>query len=236
MKDYRIKKSVDVHDVDYNGVARTSAILQYLQSAAEAQLTENGMSYDELKGQGRAFILSKIRLEVTSALGVGIPVSAITFPCDSRGYSFLRCFALECDGKIVARAASLWALIDTDNRSLVRVNDFELGLDTLPANDLVPERIRLPENMSRVGEYTVRYSDIDRNRHMNNTRYPDIYSHFLPLDKKMITNITVSYLNEAKMGDTLTVMRGEEDGAFYFRTLLPSGKINSEAQIVISDI
>lgn len=236
MKDYRIKKAVALHDVDFNSVARTSAILQYLQSAAEAQLTENGMSYDSLKDRRRAFILSKIRLEVTAPLHVGAPISVITFPSDSRGYTFLRCFALECGGEVVARAASLWALIDTGSRSLVRVEDFNLGLPTLPPIDLIPKRIKLPDNMSAVGEYVVRYSDIDRNEHMNNTKYLDVYSHFLPMENRMIKEVTVSYMNEAKMCDALTVLRGEYGGAYYFRTLLPDGRVNSEAEITVREL
>ena len=38
---FRKQIEVDVHDVDFNGVAKTSSILRYLQSAAEGQLTAN---------------------------------------------------------------------------------------------------------------------------------------------------------------------------------------------------
>jgi acyl-CoA thioesterase FadM len=47
--DYRIKCEVNVHDVDYNGVAKTSSILRYIQTAAQCQLTNGGMSYDNLR-------------------------------------------------------------------------------------------------------------------------------------------------------------------------------------------
>ena len=33
MQDYRMKTEVDVHDVDFNGVAKTSSILKYIQTA-----------------------------------------------------------------------------------------------------------------------------------------------------------------------------------------------------------
>ena len=56
--EYRMKTEVDVHDVDFNGVAKTSSIMKYIQSAAQCQLTEGGMSYDNLKSNNRAFILS----------------------------------------------------------------------------------------------------------------------------------------------------------------------------------
>lgn len=234
--EYRMKTEVDVHDVDFNGVAKTSSIMKYIQSAAQCQLTEGGMSYDNLKNSNRAFILSRVKLEILKPLCAHAPLTAVTYPCESRGYSFLRCYQLESDGEVVARAISVWALIDTENRSLVRVNDFNLGLPTLPQNGLVLGAMKLPSNMTDIGGYGVHYGDVDQNRHMNNTKYPDMYSNFLPLGGKMIRSITINYSNEAQIGEKLRVQRGEENGFYYFRTMRSDGKVNSEAQIELCDI
>ena len=234
--EYRMKTEVDVHDVDFNGVAKTSSIMKYIQSAAQCQLTEGGMSYDNLKSNNRAFILSRVKLEILKPLRAYTPLTAVTYPCESRGYSFLRCYQLESDGEVVARAISVWALIDTESRALVKVNDFNLGLPTLPQNGLVLGAMKLPSNMTDIGGYGVHYGDVDQNRHMNNTKYPDMYSNFLPLTGKMIRSITISYSNEAQIGEKLRVQRGEENGLFYFRTVRSDGKVNSEAQIELCDI
>ena len=193
-------------------------------------------SYDSLKKNNRAFILSRVKLEVLRPLRAYAPLTAITYPCESRGYSFLRCYALESDGEIVARAISVWALIDTESHALVRVNDFDLGLPTLPKNDLVLAQMKLPSNLIDVGGYGVHYGDVDQNRHMNNTKYPDMYSNFLPLQGRMIRSITINYSSEAQMGEKLRVQRGEEGGIIYFRTVRGDGRINSEAQIELCDI
>lgn len=234
--EYRIKTEVDIHDVDFNGIAKTSSIMKYIQTAAQCQLAENGKSYDELRQNNRAFILSRLKLEVLKPLRAYAPLTAVTYPCDSRGYSFLRCYALESDGEIVARAISVWALIDTETRSLVKVNDFDLGLPTLPKNEIILGAMRLPSTLTDIGGYGVHYGDVDQNMHMNNTKYPDMYSSFLPLGGKMIRSITINYSSEALMGEKLRVQRAEEDGYFYFRTVRSDGKVNSEAQIELCDI
>lgn len=236
MQDFRTNMIVDIHDVDFNGVARTSALMKYIQNAAQTQLTVNGMSYDELRAKNRAFILSRIKMEFTDAPRAYEPLTAITFPCNSRGYSFLRCYKLKKDGITIGRAVSVWALIDTDTHGLVRVNDFDLGLETYDPLDIPLSRIIIPSNISDVGTYTVTYSDTDQNMHMNNTRYPDMYSNFLPMHKKRIESITISYANEAKMGDNLKVQRGECDGIYYFRTIRSDGKVNTEAEIKLCEI
>jgi len=43
MRFYEKKIEVDVHDVDYNGTARASSLMKYIQSAAQTQLTESGL-------------------------------------------------------------------------------------------------------------------------------------------------------------------------------------------------
>lgn len=236
MNYYSRKLSVDVHDVDYNGIARASALMRYIQSAAQSQLTDNGMSYDQLKARHKAFILSRIKMEFPEEVRAYEQLTAETFPCESRGFSFLRCYQLIRDGITVGRAAAVWALIDTDDRSLVRVNDFELGLETYTPLDISLGRIVMPKDMARVGKYMVSYGITDQNRHMNNTTYPDMYSSYLPLDGYRIESITVSYLNEAPIGELLTVERGESDGYYYFRTVREDGKVNSEAEIKLAKI
>jgi len=234
--EYRMKTEVDVHDVDYNGVAKTSSIMKYIQTAAQCQLTEGGMSYDQLKSNNKAFILSRVKLEVLKPLPAYTPLTAVTYPCESRGYSFLRCYELECDSEVVARAISVWALIDIESRGLIKVNDFDLNLPTLPPNQLVLRAMKLPSTLTDIGGYGVHYGDVDQNKHMNNTKYPDMYSNFLPLQGKMISSITINYSAEAQIGEKLRVQRAEENGYFYFRTIRSDGKINSESEIKLRDI
>lgn len=236
MQCYKRQIEVDEHDLDFNGVARASALMRYIQSAAQYQLAENGLSYELLKSKKRAFILSKITMEFSEEIHAFDHLNATTFPCESRGYSFLRCYTLEKNGITVGKAASIWALIDTDTHALVRVNDFDLGLDTYTPLDLSPGRIIMPSHMSRVGTYAVTYGTVDQNRHMNNTCYPDMYSTFLPMEGKRIDRITINFLNEAPMGDTLTVMCAVQDDFYFFRTVRSDGKTNTEAEIHLTDL
>ena len=236
MEYYTKEFEIDTHEVDFNGVARTSALMRIMQSTAEAQLTDNNLSYDELKGKKRAFVLSRMRMEFTAPLHVSDKVFGSTFPCHSRGYSFLRCYQLTSNGIAVGRAISVWALVDTDTRALVKVNDFELGLTTYDPLDYEMTRFAVPKTLFEVGKYRVDYSMTDRNRHMNNTRYPDMYATFLNMEGKRIAELTVNYVNEAPMGELLTVYRANCDDVWYFRTVREDGKVNSEAEIRLTDI
>ena len=233
---YSKKIEVDIHDVDPNGVARLSSLMRYIQGAAQSQLTDNGKSYENLRDMKRAFILSRIKLEFRESVHAYEKLEAETFPCDSRGYTFLRCYLLKRDGKTIGRAVSAWALINTESRALVPVRDFELGLETAAPLDFSLTRIAMPTELKKLGEYTVVYSDLDQNKHMNNTRYPDMYSNFLPLTNKRIDEITISYLNDAAWGEKLTIEGAAIGDRYFIRSIKENGKINSEAEIHLSDI
>lgn len=237
MKMYKIDLEVDVHDVDYNGVARFSSLMKYIQTAAQSQLTSIGLSYDQMKEKNRAFILSRIKIDFSEPLRAYDKITAVSYPCESHGYRFLRCYGLEKDGRLIGRAVSVWALIDIESRGLVKVEDFELDIELEEPNDLALTRFRLPSALSEVGTYTVNYGDTDQNGHMNNTRYPDMYSNFLPMDGRRIRTITINYLNEAPRGERLRVFMAKEgENLFYIKTVREDGKVNSEAEIIMEDI
>lgn len=236
MSGYSINHEVDVHDVDFNGIARVSSIMRYIQSAAQCQLTENGMSYDNLVKANRAFFISKIKIDLPGYVKSYDRVEAVTYPCDSKGYSFWRCYELLNNGITVARAVSVWALMDIERRMPVRVNDFDLGLKTLAPLELELSRIKLPSEITEVGTYNVNYDDADQNRHMNNTKYPDLYSTYLPLDGKRIRSISINYLREAPLGARLKVYRANDADTYLFRTVLEDGTPNSEAEISICNL
>ena len=236
MNIFKNEVTVDVHDIDPSGVARVSSLMKYIQSAAELQLSDIGRSYDELKSMKRAFILSKIKLEAYEPIRPYEKLSAETFPCPSRAYTFLRCYQLKRGGETVARAISSWALIDTENRSLVKVSDFELGLTEINPFELSVSRIVMPDSLTPLGEYRVTYADLDRNGHMNNTRYPDMYSNFLDLKGKRIDSISISFLNEARPGELISLFGAKLGDTVYIRSVREDGKLNSEAEIHITEI
>lgn len=231
--------TVDIHDVDFNGVVRYSSLMRYIQSAAQTQLTLNGMSYEALREEGVAFLLSRIRTEFTRPIRAYQPLRAITYPCEneSQRFSFLRCYRLETpEGETVGRAASVWALINTDTHALIRVSDFDLRLPTLAPLDLTLNRFHVPATLRTLGHYPVLYDDLDQNRHMNNTRYADLYAAFLPMDGRRIDSMAINYLSEAPMGEVLEVQMAEKDGYYYFRTLRRDGKVNTEAEVHLCDL
>ena len=237
-EEYRINS----HDCDFNGFVKPSAILRYMHETANLQLREYGPSNEQLREGNKAFILSKINLSFYSPLRTFDKIRVETWAVESKGVSFYRCSRVFKEQDLVAEMVAVFALVDTKEGKLLKVNEIEFGFDTeteMLELDL-PARFRIPEDIDLrlIGEHTVNYSDTDLNMHMNNTNYLDVFCDYLPNNKynRVITAV-INYQAEAPIGCTIKVYRGQDDdGTYYFRTVRDDGKINSESLIMTDRI
>lgn len=232
------------HETDLNRAIRPSALLAVLQETANHQLHEANMDLDRLRDEKRVgFILSRIAAKVRSPLRAYEKIVAQTWVCPSRGLNFERCFRILRGGAPVAESWSSWGLLSLENRSLLRVDALEFPV--LPEEKLIPAgiplRFRMPPvgEMEFVGKRTVRYSDLDYNGHMNNTKYPDMLADFLPDPASVWVNgFSLSFLQEAKAGGELSVYRAPWqspgfDGGYLFRTVDEHGNTCLEALLTV---
>ena len=235
------KIKVRFHDTDENEMASVSQIFKYIQEAAMCQLNEQHPSYHELLAQGKAFVLSSIRLEAYAPIFAYEEITARSWACPSRGLNFVRCYEIERDGEIVCEALSSWALLSVDEKKLLRVEDVDTSayFTDEPVVTERPVRVRIPSTlpMSLVGEYTIQHSDIDINGHMNNTNYPRIICDRIPnINKIRIKSIGIHFASEAILDETLKIYMSRVDNRFYFRTVRSDGKTNIEAEIIVEDM
>lgn len=226
------------HDTDATRRVRPSEVLVYMQETANLQVDNcSGRSLDALRDtEGLAFILSKIKLVFHAPLHAYDEISVSTWTCESRGYSFNRCFDIYRGGELIAEGISFWALLDINSKRLVRCDSFSLGIESEPPLDIaVPRRIKQPDCDTRVlGTRDIRYSDIDYNMHMNNTRYPNMLCDFMPIDKVgEIKEMTLEFLHESALGDTLTFHGCESDNRYYFKTVNSGGDTCLVAEVVV---
>lgn len=232
IENYRINS----HDCDETGKVRPSLILRYMQETANLQLRTLGPTAEQLKDEDRAFILSRINISIYGELYAYEEISVSSWACESHGVTFNRCYQIHRGDELIAEAASVWGLIGVKERKIYHVDDIALGFDVdLPLELDSPRRIHIPRdlNLTLTGERTIVYSDIDTNRHMNNTNYPDMLCCFIPgVQHKRILSVGISFAAEAKQDETLKVYMAEIEGTYYFRTVRSDGSTNAEAIIM----
>lgn len=241
--DYQINS----HDCDLNNHITPSGLLRYLQETANHHVEQLGKGYDVLKSEGQAFILSRVAVTLHRPLYAYERVQGHTTPEESKGVSFLRTISLKQAGQPVATLSSLWALVNVEDRSLVRVSDAHLNMPTGKGIEHhAPLKFRIPKELSmeELGTFRAEYSLCDRNRHMNNTTYPNVLCNLIPpedgtpfLEGRRISELSIAYLSEMSYGAKATAyMAKDEDGTLFFRTLREDGKVGIEARMVFEKL
>lgn len=233
---YAYDINVDFHDTDSLGMVRPSAVFRYMQSAANLQMHVCGPSNEKLHEMGQAFVVTRFAVSLNKPLYAYENVRAETWALESRGVSFGRYYRLVRNDELVAEAQSVCALLSRDTGRPLPVSAFEPGFtfDTPPQTPL-PLRFRMPHDdaFAEVGNYRVTYGDTDFNRHMNNTRYPDMLADFLPMEGHRFRSVILNFQKEAPLGAVLRILHAEEAGIHYFRTYRPDGTLNIEAAVTL---
>lgn len=233
---------VHEYETDAGHLARPSSILRYLMETASLQGETVGPSHDELRKAGRAFYVSRMYLRILRPVRRWEEVTAETWPCESRGVSFRRCFRLRSGEEILAEADSVWALVDRINGKICRVTDLSGGYLEGPFDEPLGDgksmHLVIPQEapLAQTGVFTVGYPVVDANRHMNNCAYADLLCSFLPMEGKRVAECCLHFCAEAPEGEELTVCYAPDgSGGTLFRTLRKDGTVNLEARIVTVD-
>lgn len=230
--------TIMVHDVDARYKLKPSAFFRYIQETANHQMRDCRPNYEELFESGRAFILSRLTINVYETPTQYDKIVVQTWPCVDKGILFNRCYRMIRDGKIIAEALSAWAFVDIPSGNFIRYSpDLFSNYTHSEKLEGLNMRFRMPKDgYEYKGSRQVLYNDTDVNGHMNNTVYPDILTGFCPeIFQKTPVSMSIYYASEAKCGEIMDihVCSCEEEGksVCYVRSMIKDC-VNVEARFV----
>ena len=117
--------------------------------------------------------------------------------------------AYDAQGQELFRGISLWILMDMETSAMVLPG--KSGVDvqgSLQGNELTLPGSLLPKELANTECRTVRFSDLDFNRHMNNCRYMEWVDDLLDADfheAHSPKELLVCYLSEARESEKIDI-------------------------------
>ena len=163
-----------ISECDANNLWRLGAMLIELQEAAGEHCSAAGCGRETLVTQGLAWVVARIDLRILRYPTFGERITVRTFHRPIRHRFFPRFFQIwDEQGSLIAQASSLWLLMDLETRQSVSADRLPVPL---PDNSDLPEPMPLPRGIDRVEgaekiiPYRAEYTDLDANRHVNNTK------------------------------------------------------------------
>ena len=205
---YSQKFTLTDMDVDCFGKMKLSTLLFCAQEVAGRHIALLGADYDHLLEKHLFWAVTRHRVQITRLPCLGETITVETWPMPTTRVAYPRSLvAYDADGNELFRSISLWVLMDTENRAMVLPGKSGVEVQgTLTGSELSVPHSLVPKVMPNTMRRTVTYTCLDRNGHMNNTRYLDWVEDLLSASfhrchtpKEMV----ICYLNEAREAQQL---------------------------------
>ena len=216
--EYNLPLKVASYDVGANNAMRLSAVLRYQQEAGEQHLQSAGLGWQGMMASGMVFVTSRWHTVVHRLPSMEEQVTLTTWHRDRKGPRFFRCYEWRDEaGNLLIEGVMQFALVSVTEHRLLRGDEFMAmaPLPDSPRNVSCGDPGRFPvSGVEPVGEYRVRWSDIDRNGHLNNTHYADLMLDGLSADRLagQPAEVDLHFAGECRLGDTLTLSAVEAEG------------------------
>lgn len=206
---FTLKYKVTTSICDVNGRLRLYSALQMMQDCSELWMYESEPEVRKFfDDNNMAQLLASRQVEIIREPLFREELTVTTSVYDMKGmFGYRNTFIYDAEGKPCYKTWSMGAFIDKSTGKLKRVDDDAVStMNIEPKLDMnyKDRRIILPkEGGIEAAPVTVMRSDIDYNKHLNNTNYVRMAMELLPEDFK-VKGLRVEYKTPAKLSEVLT--------------------------------
>lgn len=210
---YTFESRIRYSEVDSEGRLTMAALINYLQDCSTFQSEDLGLGVEYLKKAHLVWVLCSWQIVVERFPVLGEKVTTGTQPYDLKGFLGYRNFAmLDEKGNFLAKANSLWSLLDTETGRPTSVPEIMVERYTRAPKlemDYSSRKIAVPEGSVRQEPLTVKKHHLDTNHHVNNQQFLDMAMDFLP-EGFCVAQVRAEYKKQAFLQDVLVPWVAED--------------------------
>ncbi len=194
--------------VDRYGRLKPSMILFLAQEVAGRHCVQLSVDYETLERKRLFWAVTRHKVQISRLPMRGEKIRIETWPMPTTRVAYPRSMvAYDESGNECFRSISLWVLMDLDTRNMILPGKSGISVEgTLRGNELASPLGLVAKPLGSSRNRTVCFTDLDRNGHMNNTRYLDWIDDLLPSAfhaMHTVREMTVCYFSEAREGQEL---------------------------------
>ncbi len=207
-------------DVDMHRRLRTSVLFSLVQEAAVAHTEALGMGREKTLDRGVLWVVTLQAAEIARMPEYDEKVVLRSWPGKTMHVLFPRYCALDtASGEPLLRTSALWTLLDAKTRRMVFPERYGIEIDGTETGEEIdlpaaPRAMPCPEER----RFTVPYSYVDLNGHMNNARYFDLAEDCLPpaAEGRPLCALRTEFSREVRFGEEIDLRWGRDGDRYYF--------------------
>ena len=227
------------HDMDYYRHVSPSAYLKIGESAGFAAAERAGFSMQRMIDELDAtWMTASVVLDILEDINTVGMAQVYADPVTVDGVLFHECICIHRDGRPIARCVMHTMAVNFTTRKVIRPEELlaHFGMPLVPGPG-IPPRLVMPEDMALKDRFTVRYSNCDHNRHLRASAYADLVcdaaDYWSGETRKKARHLTLEYLGECRVGETLDLYRRDTDAGILIRGVRGDGKDSFRANFVM---
>jgi len=215
--------TIDAYLSDFRGKATLPMIGGFMLQAATKHAEERGFGYSAMTRIKRVWVLSRMAIEIYEYPMNDTEFYVNTWVMDVNKLFTERCFSFEDkNGREMGFARSVWASIDMETRRPTNVLELEGLSDFVYKDKECPidgmKKIPPIKGNDPVGNFIVKYSDVDINKHLNSMKYIERFVDIFDIEmfrEKDIKRFEINYIAEAHYGTFIELLeRNDDDNVF----------------------
>jgi len=199
------------------GYLKYTDLCNILQLTASAHSEVGGISFYDMQKFHQAWVLSRMRVEITNLPKSGDTVTVTTWINSLENSRSVRALEMHVNGKKIVGSETFWAVFNTKAR---RPEGLALPFEHF---ELFPEKRATIEGFSKITinpekesvfEKTVYLSDLDIVNHVNNVKYLEwSLDHVEPkrILNQEIESFEMNFMKELSLGDTVIIHESETE-------------------------
>lgn len=212
---YTFEGRVRYSETDSEGRLTMASLINYFQDCSNFQSEDLGLGLDYLRENSLVWVLSAWQIVVDRYPLLCEKVTTGTQPYELKGFLGYRNFAmLDAEGRYLARANSLWSLLDTRTgrpAAIPAEMTERYRLEEKLEMDYAPRKIAIPGYGEEKEAVTVKKHHLDTNHHVNNQQFISIAMDYLP-EHFQVGQVRAEYRRQAFLNDVLIPrVTAEED-------------------------
>ena len=186
---------------------RTSQLLTMLQDTATDHVTEIGMGKDKTMDRGLLWVIARQFVQIERIPHYDETVRLKTWAGKHMHFLFPRYYEIsDAEGQVIVRASAVWTLMDINTRAAVLPEKRGISVPGITIGNEIPYHAVIGKfETDKHNEFSVPYSYIDLNGHMNNARFFDLADDILPANGKRLKELRMEYHNEVEQGEVLKI-------------------------------
>ena len=225
---YEKKVLIRSEQVDMTRCLRMSDLFRLLEEASIAHTEALGCTRDKTLDRGLLWVITRQSAEISEMPAYDEEIIVRSWQGEMQHVFFPRFYEIEREGKVIIRGQALWMLVDEETRTFIMPEDYGIEIPGRPdSDDMFIPAIAIPEaagDAAASESLVTRFSQIDINGHMNNTRYFDIIDDSLKKEIRLSSEaaapvpatVIANYLSELKLGDAFTLNQYKTGNDLYF--------------------